>query len=85
MIPGHTKFEPDSMFAQIANRFYKTDVFNTKELLQVIGACSAVPHEMCSRDLRRWKGSLEAKYVEVPRITEWNMMVVEGVTRESRS
>lgn len=83
MVPGHTKFEPDTIFAQIANRFYKTDVFNTNELLQVIGACDAVPHEIASRCLRRWKEALAEKYVDIPRVSEWNVMVVECV-REKR-
>lgn len=42
MVPGHIKFEPDSLFLQIENRFYKTYVFETNELLHIIGACNAV-------------------------------------------
>lgn len=77
MVPGHTKFEPDSLFSQIANRFYKTDIFDTNDLLHVVGACNAVPHELSRRYMRQWKTSLAGKYRDIPKITEWNFMVVE--------
>lgn len=81
MVPGHTKFEPDSLFARIAHRFYITDVFQTSELLRVICDCGAVPHEFGGNDIRQWKVSMKHKFVEIPRITEWNLLVIE---RESR-
>lgn len=28
MMLRHTKFDPDAILAQIAHRFYKTDIFN---------------------------------------------------------
>eukprot|EP00171_Calliarthron_tuberculosum_P023270 IDg23270t1 len=36
VVPGHTKFEPDVLFSQISNRFYRKDVFQTSELLHVV-------------------------------------------------
>lgn len=53
MVPGHTKFETDSHFSQISNLFYKIDVFETNELLHVIGACNSVPQLMAPRGLLR--------------------------------
>ncbi len=68
------------MIAQISNRFYKNQVLKTSELLHIFGTCHAVPDEMATRNLRGWKASLSRKYVDIPRITEWNFMVVECVT-----
>lgn len=45
IVPGHTKFQLDVFFSKIANRFYKTDMFNTSEYLKVIGSCDAIPSQ----------------------------------------
>lgn len=46
MVPGHSKFEHDYLFAQIENLFYGTDFLNTTEILHVIGVCGAVPYKI---------------------------------------
>ena len=78
MVPGHTKFGPDLMFAQIANTFYKTDVFNKKELLSLIKSCDINCVDMPASNVYRWKGRLTEKYCELKSITQWNYMLIEG-------
>lgn len=80
IVPGHTKFQPDTMFSQIENLFYITYTFETRDLIQVIGACNVIPHELSLHDLLRWRQSLMGRYVEIPNVSEWNLLVIERVT-----
>eukprot|EP00171_Calliarthron_tuberculosum_P014659 IDg14659t1 len=66
IVPGNTKFEPDFLFSQTANCFYKTDILDMSNLLHVIRACNAVLHQMASRNLHRWKVFLARKFVDIP-------------------
>ena len=36
MVAGHTKFAPDQLFALTARDFYASDIFNERELLEVM-------------------------------------------------
>lgn len=53
MVPGHTKFGADSFFARIAHKFYKTDIFNAVELLDLIATCDVKTYRVKAQDLRR--------------------------------
>lgn len=77
MVPGHTKFEPDSLFARIAHKFYKTDIFNTVELLDLMPTCDVKVCRVKSQDLKRWKLSSGQKFRDIPRITECNYLEVD--------
>jgi len=76
------KFEVDLEFSRIANKFYKSDVFNTVQLLDLIRSCEMKAVQVPAQDLCKWKTSLGKKYRDVPRITEWNYMEITG-NRES--
>jgi len=78
MVPGHTKFEVDLEFSRIANKFYKTDVFNTGQLVDLIRSCGMQAVQVPAQNLCKWKTCLSKKYRDIPRITEWNYMEITG-------
>lgn len=53
MVPGNIKFEPDVLFSYIANRFYKIDVFNTSELIEIVSACTTTVHHINASYMRK--------------------------------
>eukprot|EP00117_Sycon_ciliatum_P005743 scpid64632/ scgid9562/ len=61
MIPGHTKFSPGPVFAQLAHTFYKVDVFTT-------AARYGKAKELHAADLKTWKDELSTVYRSVPGI-----------------
>jgi len=83
MVPGHTKNEVDDEFARIANRFYKADVFNTGELLDIIRSLEMNAVQVPAQDVRKWKTTLAEKYRAIPEITEWNYLEITG-SQDSR-
>lgn len=54
MVPGLTKFCPDILFSEIANKFYKTDVFNTSELIHIASMSASNVINLQLEDLRDW-------------------------------
>lgn len=70
MVPGHTKFQPDSMFSEISHRFYKSEVHNTLELVDVVGTCNVIPIHFRPLSVRQWRSRLGEKNCEIPKITE---------------
>lgn len=70
MVLGHTKFEPDVMFSEIASKFYCTDVFNTNELASLIESCSIAAERLSLDNLRHWKDTHIEKFVDIPSITD---------------
>jgi len=78
MVPGHTKFTPDWLFSQIANRFNISDIFNIQDLLTIISACEdTTAIETLPKDYRDWKKILSGKYRSISNIQVYNFMSVE--------
>ena len=73
MVPGHTKFEPDALFSNIAQKFRKTDVFNTEELLSVIESIGAKTEHLPRSEVRNWKKQLPKKFKNMDDITTFNL------------
>lgn len=73
MVPVHTNFAPDTLFAHIAARFYKNYVFNTAKIVAVAAVLGTNVYHVQPKTLRRCKLDLTGKYRNVPRITEWNI------------
>lgn len=46
MVPGHTKFNPDSLFSQMTNRIYKRDLFDTSEVIEIVKTCDETGHKI---------------------------------------
>ena len=65
LIAGHTKFTPDLLFSKIAAT-YKSDVFNTKELQEVITVYADVVVD-CGEIVCDWRTNM-AKYSKFPGI-----------------
>ena len=42
MVAGHTKFAPDQMSSAIAHAYYASDIFNEKQLREVISRHATV-------------------------------------------
>ena len=69
LVVGHTKFEPDRLFASIAKTFYKRDVFCI-EMLKAIAELYSTSYVFSSRQIMQWRSVLEEKYNAVQGITE---------------
>lgn len=83
MVPGHTKFEPDSLFSRIAHKFQRSDVFNTPELVQLVRSCGTKAIELPLKLLRLWKETLSAKYSDLKDIQSFNYFVISLLDNEN--
>ena len=68
LVVGHTKFEPDRLFASIAKTFYKRDVFCI-EMLQAISELYSTSYVFKSCQMMQWRSVLGEKYCTLPGIT----------------
>lgn len=69
MVAGHTKFAPDQMFAQIARTYYSSDIFNEKELNEVVSRHATVIMDT-GRIVRSWREIVSEKYTNLPGIRD---------------
>ena len=69
MIPGHTKFAPDILFAKIAKAFYTADVFNETDLQQIAEQFALVVIDN-GGIVRTWREKVGEKYSSLPGIRE---------------
>lgn len=67
LVVGHTKFEPDRLFASIAKTFYR-DVFCI-EMLQSVAALYSTSYVFGSGEIMQWRSVLEQNYSALPGIT----------------
>ena len=67
MIAGHTKFEPDRLFAKIAKTYIKSDVYTTKDLAALASNYADVVTDdgevVCT-----WREAVGEKYTKLPGI-----------------
>lgn len=76
MVSGHTVFAADTLFAALANIHFKTDVFNTIELVGLIlKSCNC--HRLTNHEMRRCKENLAPEYVNIAHVTQFNFFLVE--------
>ena len=68
MVVGHTKFQPDRLFASVAKSFYSRDVFCI-EMLQVIAQLYSTSYLFTAGDILQWRVALEPMYNALPGIT----------------
>jgi hypothetical protein len=68
MIPGHTKFAPDQLFASLSRRLADIDLFDTSDLVRAGTAIANHAVEVGHPQLRAWRAALHAKYRAVPGI-----------------
>ena len=68
MVVGHTKFQPDRLFASIAQTFYTRDVFCI-EMLRAIAQQHSTSYVFKSDQIMQWRSVLEEKYSALPGIT----------------
>ena len=69
LVVGHTKFEPDILFASVAKTFYKRDVFCI-EMLQAIAEQYSTSYLFGADQIQQWQSVLEEKYLPLPGITK---------------
>ena len=69
MIPGHTKFAPDILFAKIAKAFYTAEVFNEADLQQIAEQFALVILDN-GGIVRTWREKVGEKYSSLPGIRE---------------
>ena len=69
MVAGHTKFAPDQLFAITARDFYSSDIFNERELTEVMQRHASVMFDS-GRIVRCWRDVVSKKYSNLPGIRE---------------
>ena len=74
MVPGHTKFAPDELFARLSHSYYRRDVFLLTDL-QAITSLYGSTHYLDGADIMLWKDQLAQFYKAVPEITQLRDMV----------
>lgn len=52
MVPRYIKFALDVMFAKIAHKLYKSDIFITKELMDIVHSISIKADELSLGNIR---------------------------------
>ena len=60
MIAGHMKFAPDLLFSKVSQSLSRSDVFSTRELLEISGQFATVVQDK-GNIVRQWRPNL-AKY-----------------------
>lgn len=75
LIPGHTKFAPDRVFASIGSSYIHSDVFNVDELVAVAGHFSTAVEET-GENILHWREELDKKYTELHGIRKYHDLVI---------
>ncbi|XP_070550005.1 uncharacterized protein [Ptychodera flava] len=70
MLPGHTKFIPDWVFAGIAHTYRVSDVFTMPELLDIAGMYGNANILSGADDISEWRDVITAKYSDLPGIQQ---------------
>lgn len=79
LVAGHAKFDPDRLFALIANAFNVSDVFSTEQLLKLIrnidsiGSCIHITNS----DIVTWKELLGNKYNSIEKIKNYRNFIIK--------
>ena len=69
MVAGHTKFAPDQLFSVMARYFYASDIFNERELIEVMERHATVKFDS-GRIVSRWREIVSKKYSYFPGIRD---------------
>ena len=71
LIAGHTKFDVDRLFSITAKSYNSADVFNTKELAQVMAQSDNITAVLeDGRLIQNWRESVTVKYSKLPGIRD---------------
>jgi len=70
MVPGHTKFAPDRLFARYSREMGKKDRFHMSQLLEGARKVAKTVQEVTAAELRAWREALKTKYNDLPGIRE---------------
>ena len=82
MIPGHTKFTPDHLFAKIAKAYNRSDVFMAEDLKEL--ASSYADTVIDSGEIVvDWRNALAKKYPKFPNICSYHdFVIMKNVTTQ---
>ena len=69
MVAGHTKFAPDQLFSIVARAYYASNVFNEKQLVDVVSKHARVVIDT-GKIVRSWREVVSAKYTSLPGIRD---------------
>jgi len=82
MVPGHTKFAPDTLFSQVARTYYNNDIMITDDIVKCI-----IPYAQCrivtSHNIGWWKAELETKYKKLPQVKSYCDFLIEKDSNNS--
>jgi hypothetical protein len=76
MVPGHTKFAPDQLFAHFGKRLQAADLFQVGDLVAEARHVADDAGEIGARDLRSWRKAIDEKYTDVKGIRDLRYLKV---------
>jgi hypothetical protein len=79
LVAGHAKFDPDRLFALIANAFNVSDVFSTEQLLKLIRNIDSIGSciHIINSDIVTWKELLGNKYNSIEKIKNYRNFIIK--------
>jgi len=75
MVAGHTKFAPDQMFSVLACAYYASDIFNVKQLREVISRYADVVMDN-RKIVWSWQEVVGEKYSNLPGLRDLHDFLV---------
>ena len=66
MVVGHTKFDVDRLFSEIAISYNQPDIFKINNLAAVVGKYAHVTIDADGDMVRQWREKLGHKFTKIP-------------------
>lgn len=77
MVPGHTKFSPDRLLAQVSNSYNRSDIFTIDEVKDV---CDLHAHTSIEdgASVLQWHDTLRIKYSDLPGTRKYDYLIARS-------
>ena len=84
MVPGHTKFSPDELFARLSHSYYRQDVFRLEDL-RAIASRYGEATTLDGTSIMLWKDELSKAYGAIPDIKKQRDFLVKQAASDETS
>ena len=84
MVPGHTKFSPDELFARLSHSYYRQDVFRLEDL-RAIASRYGEATTLDGTSIMLWKDELSKAYSAIPDIKKQRDFLVKQAASDETS
>ena len=84
MVPGHTKFSPDELFARLSHSYYRQDVFRLEDL-RAIASRFGEATTLDGTSIMLWKDELSKAYGAIPDIKKQRDFLVKQAASDETS